>query len=139
LVVGDVDGRPGDEVVLPDVSNVMELHTTLGPGGLELELLPSTAPRIGSAALADLDGDGRADLLGIRSQRNLEIWRAVERNGIPDFAFAADLAVTDAGSRPLVLDYDGDGALDVIASHRHAHAPRSELLLLRGTGADRSH
>lgn len=133
LRVGDVDGLPGDEVVLPDGPEAMVLHAAAGPRGPELQLLLAGSADIPPyPTLADFDGDGRAELLA-GAVRGLEVWRVAELDGVPVLVFAADFSVPQyLGRSPLVLDFDRDGALDVIVSRGLQGQPGQELVLLPG-------
>ena len=62
----------------------------------------------------------------------LELWRATDRDGMPAFTFFADFALPRAGRSPLVVDFDRDGALDVIVSHSRALRRARRTVLLPG-------
>ncbi len=81
--------------------------------GPMLALATSTtpAPEITDLRLADVDGDGAADLLVARNGRSAELWR---NDGEGGFRAGNPLPISHA-RRLGLADLDGDGALDVLS------------------------
>jgi hypothetical protein len=85
----------------------------------ELGLPDPTAPMHGrpySLVAADVDGDGRTDLLASRSQSRLGLWR-----GQGDGTFAPTVVLAQLPDQPwqlFVEDIDGDGHPDVVTQGR---------------------
>jgi hypothetical protein len=141
---------PGGEVRLPcdfDEDGRIDLFCSWHDGGGAMYLNagaagppPRWAFRRGAllgdnraVAVADLDGDGRADLL-------LDAGRAPEillRPGKGDGTFGSEArripgALPESGAIP--VDIDGDGDLDLLVSRRGYNPPGRRILLNDGAG-----
>lgn len=72
------------------------------------------------AITADLDGDGREDLVSASSNDNAVSWyrnEGLDNDGVPSFSIKRQITWSSLGSRIVtVADVDGDSALDVIGA-----------------------
>ena len=112
LIVYDLDGDGIPEIMLVGANVLFRRNRT---GGYDPEpLCHSPVPEIGSAVVADFDGDGFADLLGA-ARGGLYLFR-----GSGHGAFESDPELVWKAAPPLdnpmvmtCADIDGDGDLDV--------------------------
>jgi len=123
------DGAPDFVVVSGYPSNVATILLNDGSGGLTVA---STVPVAGSpndVALADLDGDGKLDLVTTGSSVSVSV-----RLGTGNGAFGAprQFGITAPGQRLVVADWNGDGHPDVALTE--SGPPAIELLLGDGHG-----
>ena len=108
--VADIDGDTHlDLALLATVGGSMAWARGHGDGSFDPSLSggpgPQTTPE---AILADVDGDGLADLLSAKT--SLE-WR--KGDGAGGFAAPLDLGATTSPSDLLLTDLDADGAVDI--------------------------
>lgn len=66
VAVGDVDGDGARELVVAGDAQISRVRLGLAAGHLALEAEPLVDDRVDALEAADLDGDGRAELIGIR-------------------------------------------------------------------------
>ncbi len=107
-----------------------------GPDGFRVDgSFPEERGRTSGAAFADLDGDGDPDLVVARNVRAVAGGRApttIYRNDRGTLTRATTIAEPAGGRSIGVLDYDGDGRLDLfIGEDRFAGG---SSVLLRNTG-----
>ncbi len=112
--IGDVDGDGKPEIVIPDFGGttvrVYESNATLAPGW------PKTLGPVGTGfhtswpALADLDGDGKLDIVIGSADGKVYAWHGdgTAVAGWPQSTVHAEL------NAPAVGDVDGDGAPEVV-------------------------
>jgi hypothetical protein len=128
--VGDLDGRPGDELVLTATldgeywNQVITFDATDEPTATLLE-------RGNPRAIADLDRDGLNDLIG---ESSIAGDVAVVFGGLVGRPDLVPARVGPATGRLLVLDWDGDGDDDLLDTGRTDGLVSGVLHRLRRTG-----
>jgi hypothetical protein len=125
VAVTDVDGDGKTDIVTANGSgnNVSVLRNLSTGGVLNVGSFAAPAsfavgPNPSGIALADLDGDGKPDVVTINQSdinRKVSILRNVSTVGSISFATEVDLAGADTGEKLAVGDLDGDGKPDVVA------------------------
>jgi hypothetical protein len=110
------DGKPDAAVSQYDDSyqNVARVSILLGNGAGALTRAGSPLALPGLAAVADLNGDGKADLIALDDDRAVS-WLG---DGTGRFSRSAQLAVADLDyrTRVAVADFNGDGRPDLALS-----------------------
>jgi hypothetical protein len=117
----DLDGDGVLDIVAGDFGGTVRAWRDIGDGFLPFDPNPFAGLRVGfhsSAAVIDLDRDGRVDLIlgdentGLKAKRNTGA-------GFVDFAVdpVAGLFGGVSGS-PVLVDLDGDGRLDLVTGAR---------------------
>jgi len=115
LVVGTFADRPSEQYKQRGADGPRPDQLLLGgPDGFQPASLPVSLSRTSGVAFADLDGDGDLDMILARNvRRDAEEGTVVLENSGGSFSVAAILNAS-AGARSIgILDYDGDGRLDV--------------------------
>jgi outer membrane protein assembly factor BamB len=125
IAVGDIDGdgKP-DLVVTNETSNTVSIfRNTSTPGSITTS---SFAPKVDfttgtvpiCVAIADLDGDGKPDLVVANNMSTISIFRNTSISGsitASSFASKVDLIMTGAYPiRVVISDIDGDGKPDLV-------------------------
>lgn len=119
LAAGDVDGDGDSDVVIPSPAGVSVLYQSAGGLGA-----PVTIPIEGGGAdnnhgdvrLADMDGDGRTDIVAAG------LTRVVVLHGTPNGTFRPAVVVDPAKREQIeVADLTGDGRLDVAVRYGRWH------------------
>jgi len=136
LLVADVDGDgTTDPVVLADDGPRRLWVSAEG----RLEAGPPAVPPVAiptrPIAVADLDGDGREEVL-VNARQTLDAWR-MGSDGVFRREVVAPLALGAGSGLSLVAgDFDGDGDDDVVATAENypTFAPRGPLLWNDGRG-----
>ena len=130
LAAGDLDGGGKDAVVALSVKEKLIAVTRLEKGRL---VYPKSIPIKGEPLamdLADVDGEGRLDLLYVAKPKGGKYWlRTVLNVGRDDAKAGPELQLTQLKDKPLDLrsaDIDHDGRVDVMIVR--AYGP---LLLVR--------
>jgi Lysyl oxidase/FG-GAP-like repeat len=117
LAVGDVDGDRRDDLLVSSTAGVLvfsRITNLAAPLGAPAFRIPATG-RFGPAALADVNGDRRADIVSIR-QRVATVWLATP--GAPGGPFTAARAVSPVTDVLAPGDSNRDGKEDVVLTNR---------------------
>jgi hypothetical protein len=127
IVLGDLDGdgRPDMVVCDPAANQCVFFRNTSTPGTISFAsgVICTTGTYPQSASIADLDGDGKPELIiGNSSGNNLSIFRNLSSPGT--ISFAAPVTVS-AGSGPSCIsisDVNGDGKPDITLADASSNA-----------------
>jgi tetratricopeptide (TPR) repeat protein len=112
LAVGDFDGDGRPDIVRVRAGDPPRLEVRLAARGFREGAAPGPpAPGVARLLAADLDNDGRLDLLGYGADRVI-FWRGRGDGTFEDATAAWGLAGAGA-TAAAVLDYDLDGDLDL--------------------------
>ena len=99
---------------VPDGSSVYSISSTE-------TLITNSADNIKTIEAVDLDEDGDVDILSASFADDTIAWTASDGAGTPGFTFT-EIENTENGARGVVsVDLDGDGDLDVVATHSTAN------------------
>jgi len=118
-VLGDVDGDGRLEIVAISISGAGNFHCLRG-NGTELPGFPFTmtlkAPAVApSPALADLDGDGRLEIIAASLHQTATSSQLyVFRHDGSLYPGWPQPIYTDSESSPIIADFDGDGWSDIV-------------------------
>ncbi len=136
--LGDLDGDGDADLLLGTWQDGIRVFRNDGGAWNERWTpMPDATLRLSRGAnatptLGDVDGDGDLDLVAGESSGELNFWRNEGTPGAARFELVTDrLAGVDAGRRsaPLLVDWDGDGRLDLLVGSE------AEILALwRGGG-----
>jgi hypothetical protein len=117
--VGDIDGDGKKEIVFTGNSNFVYCFRYDGTEERDGDSNPSTkgpfavlgaGSNFGSPALADLDGDGKLDIIVASKDGKIYAWRW-DGTSLPGFPFNAGAPFT---ASPAVGDIDNDGMLEIV-------------------------
>jgi FG-GAP-like repeat len=114
VLVADLDGDGDQDVAAAQiVSGTVKVQVFLNSGLGQFLLGPLLETGVLVLA-ADLDGDGQVDLIG----RQQDQWQLLRGLGNSQFSnpelLVAALNSAQPGDKPMLLDFDGDGDLDLI-------------------------
>ncbi|MFN0066933.1 MAG: FG-GAP-like repeat-containing protein [Limisphaerales bacterium] len=123
VAIGDYDGDGWQDVFLASLEGRGRLYRNLGDWRFEDVTAASgvvTTGHVGRGAVfADLDGDGRPDLLVSTSGRGALCFRNAGGGRFTDVTAAAGTGRPGAATTLTLADVDGDGALDLyVANYR---------------------
>jgi hypothetical protein len=120
-VVGDVDGDGKPEIVTagivsPNYEWVVSAKVFSNAGILKVQMVGDGTRQIwaGMPALADLDADGKLDII-VQTNTMLHVWRG---NGTRLQGWPVIFPVPGDHASPVIGDVDGDGFPDVVAVSR---------------------
>ncbi|MBM7788339.1 RICIN domain-containing protein [Tenggerimyces flavus] len=146
VIAGDVDGDGKDDIVVQNAGTGDNWSALVfrASDGFRTPVTWTTAavgnPWSRSAPLlADVDGDGKDDLLSMRNQTDCRTTVDLYKSTGTGFAAATTIYDSGAGafcwekSRTAVTDADGDGKDDVVALYEHA-ANDAGLFVFRSSG-----
>jgi hypothetical protein len=116
IAVGDVNGDGAADIVAATYSDV---EVFLGDGAGSTALTPIATPypanlgQFGAVTIADLDGDGRQDLVVASGSQAFALYG----DGTGGFSNGGDVGALDLSTETvLVADFNEDGRLDIAAS-----------------------
>lgn len=145
---GDVDGDRSDDIVMQRTTGTgSETLVFRAADGLGTPVTWATSgvPAVeNTPVLADVDGDGRADLLGIRGLAGCRTVIELRRSTGTGFAPATQAYDSGAGghcaaqSKSVAADPDGDGKDDLIALYEDGSTARLYVFDSNGTTLTRT-
>lgn len=140
--VADIDGDGKQDIATSIHTGVGEVSvfrntSTAGSISLATKLDVATANLCSDVALADIDGDGKPDLLAsnTNSSNNLQIFRNTSTSGTISFASASNF--TRTSKLPFIIgvgDLNFDGKIDVV----HSNLTTSDISIAENTSTSGS-
>jgi hypothetical protein len=136
--IGDLngDGQPDVVVANPSLNNV-GVFLNAGGGLLSAGSFLAIAGRPNSVTLADINGDGKLDILmDVTDSSGGNHLQAMLGDGLGGFAAPVEIPTGGSGpfSNPVVADFNSDGHLD-IAFSSNGNLPQISILLGDGHGS----
>ncbi|MEO7514140.1 MAG: VCBS repeat-containing protein [Gemmatimonadaceae bacterium] len=119
--LADLDGDGDLDMIVGEASGQLNLYRNVGTKSApKFELVSDTFQEIdvgrrSTPALADMDGDGKPDLLLGSEDGGVQLWRNTSAGGTVSFVLETGFKVeTDPYSAPAVGDVDGDGRVEMV-------------------------
>jgi gliding motility-associated-like protein len=112
LIMNNYNSTSAGLLVFPNTSSVGNI--TVGSS----ISYPVLAP-IRGLVTADIDGDGKQDIIGVGDYNSVSIWRNTSTSSI-SFATRVDLSMAHSGNDVAVGDIDGDGKIDLVVTNNWA-------------------
>ncbi len=134
----DGDGLPdlvtGNSFLTAGLSSVSILRNTSSGNNISFapKLDITTGGLSGAVAVADIDGDGKPDIIsGSVTDENISVYRNTSTPGTLSFAPKVNFPGGDGPDRMSVADFDGDGRPDLAVVHVFSNA----VTMLRNTSS----
>jgi hypothetical protein len=126
-MLGDVDGDGLDDLVLGSAPP----RYKLGFGDGSFGPLSGSAQDVGAepALVHDLDGDGKAEIVGNAYSDGWSVWRSTASEPSLDLQVDLELTMLFAGG-----DVDGDGRGDLVTATRLSSSSNSQITRWRAGG-----
>jgi hypothetical protein len=118
LAGGDLDGDGRTDLVLPDVHGVLRVLWSSGEGTFSLGEAFQVGAGVRWVTLADMDADGRPDLVSADAGSNQV--SIVRNRGAREFEPARSISVGSEARMVRAADFDGDGDLDLVVTNQKA-------------------
>ena len=120
LSVGDVDGDGKPDIVVTYI-NFIGIFRNTSSGGVisfapELQITIGVGITIQNNILADIDGDGKSDIIIGNRIGHISIFRNTSSSGIISFQPRLDFPASFTPYFVTVSDIDGDGKLDIAST-----------------------
>ena len=111
LIMNNYNSTTAGLLVFPNTSTVGSISVGSSIG------YPVLAP-VRGLVTADLDGDGKQDIIGVGDYTSVSIWRNTSAGSI-SFASRVDLSMTHTGNDVAIGDIDGDGKIDLVVTNNY--------------------
>ncbi|MDF2188484.1 FG-GAP-like repeat-containing protein [Paraflavitalea sp. CAU 1676] len=125
MSIGDIDGDGKNDIATPSFYGTFVLHNKSTAGKIDFQKVlayETDQAAVAGAGLADLDGDGKPDLVALNYHWNtLAVYRNTSSIGAISFAMPDVQTVTGGPTGVVFHDLDGDGKQDMIIINEAAN------------------